>query len=196
MKFLAFVLITIPLLTNAQDKGIHFINRLDWDQSLAKARSTNKLLFIDCYAIWCRPCRFMNDSIFSNQEVADFLNKNFINIKVKMDSAIDGYQDGEDKQANVDMIKKKYQISAYPTFLFVEPSGELVYRIVGTYESPESFIKKASKALDQDEQYFFLLEQYNSGRRNPVFISRLIVAAENSGDKVMANKLKKEYTPE
>ena len=45
---------------------------------LKLAEKENKLVFIDVYATWCLPCKMMDRDVFTHQETADKINKNFI----------------------------------------------------------------------------------------------------------------------
>ncbi len=61
--------------------GIHFIED-DWKYATEKAKAENKLIFIDIYATWCRPCKSLKRNTFSNSKVGDFFNQNFVNITI------------------------------------------------------------------------------------------------------------------
>ncbi|MEG1649602.1 MAG: thioredoxin domain-containing protein, partial [Rikenellaceae bacterium] len=38
---------------------------------IEKASSDNKLIFLDCYAVWCGPCKYMDTDVFSRKDVGD-----------------------------------------------------------------------------------------------------------------------------
>lgn len=99
-----------------------------------KASSENKLIFVDCYAVWCGPCKFMDSNVFSRKDVGDFMNNNFINAKFDMEK-------GEGLS-----IAKKYSVSSYPTFLILNKRGEEVGKLVGSSDGPE-FINRIQDAL-------------------------------------------------
>ena len=63
---------------NAQD-GIKFEN-ITYKEALAKAKKTNKLVFIDCYTKTCGPCKYMAKNIFPQKECGDFFNPRFVSI--------------------------------------------------------------------------------------------------------------------
>ena len=42
-------------------------------------------MFIDAYATWCGPCKYMDKNVFSNAEVAAYYNKNFVSYKLDVD---------------------------------------------------------------------------------------------------------------
>ncbi|NNE67765.1 MAG: thioredoxin family protein [Pyrinomonadaceae bacterium] len=57
------------------DTGLE-IHRLE--DALAKAKSENKLVFVDVSAIWCGTCRRLDNEVFSNEEVKKVLNERFV----------------------------------------------------------------------------------------------------------------------
>lgn len=86
---------------------------------MADAVTSNKVVFIDFYTTWCGPCKWMDNNVFNQTEVAKKLNRNFVNYKV----------DAED--AGGVNTALKYRISAYPTCVFLTPEGEVIHRIEG-----------------------------------------------------------------
>jgi thiol:disulfide interchange protein len=172
--------------------GISFERGLSWQQVLEKAKALNKHIFVDCYATWCMPCRYMADSIFTKQETGDFMNRNFINIALQMDTTEKDPPAVRERYKDAAGIMGKYNVTALPTFLFFTPDGECIYRSTGSFPNPASFIARVAQALDPDEQYFFLLEQYNRGRKEPTFVARLLEAAKKSKDYEMVERLEKE----
>lgn len=97
----------------------------DWKSVLAKAKKENKLIFLDAYTEWCRPCIQMAKDVFTLDNVADFYNENFINVSMDMEKG-----DGPP-------LVKKYEIGAYPSFLFIDGNGNKVYKDGGYMEAPQ-----------------------------------------------------------
>ncbi len=104
------------------------------EQILEKAKQENKLIFVDLYADWCGPCKIMEATTFNQSEVAEEYNNAFVNYKVNIDEPI-GKQ-----------VKAKYNVFAYPTYLFLSPSGEVLYRLEGVFK-PAEMIEEAEFAL-------------------------------------------------
>lgn len=110
-----------------------------WKTILAKAKKENKLIFVDAYTQWCRPCIQMAKDVFTLNNVADFYNKNFINVSMDMEKG-----DGP-------AVGKKYEVSAYPAFLFIDGDGNLVHRD-GGFQEADSFIKVGESALSSNNK--------------------------------------------
>ena len=67
----------------AQD-GVVFRYRT-LDSARAEARS-GKLVFVDVYAVWCKPCAILEKEIFSRKNVGDYINENFVTCRLDADS--------------------------------------------------------------------------------------------------------------
>ena len=118
-------------------KTIKFEN-LTWTQALEQAKQENKLIFIDLYTSWCRPCLQMQNDVFTLNKVADFYNANFINIKLKADTGVGAH------------IAKKYLVKGYPTFLFIDCKEELIFKSDGFSEA-DKFIGFGKSALSKKQ---------------------------------------------
>lgn len=106
----------------------------NWQAALDKAKKENKLIFLDAYTSWCRPCIQMAKDVFTLDKVADFYNGNFVNVTMDMEKG-----DGP-------AVNKKYQITAYPAFVFIDGDGNLVHRDGGFQEAKE-FINVGKAAV-------------------------------------------------
>ena len=96
----------------------------------------DKPAIIDFYASWCGPCKHMADNIFPLPKVGEYYNTYFLNLQLDAEKSEDGK-----------MVAKSFGVSAYPTFLFVNGDGELVYRFLGG-KSEDMFIKEGEKAVE------------------------------------------------
>ncbi len=77
---------TLNLVEQKSDSGMQFVQHSSWTKILAKAKEENKLIFVDCYATWCGPCKKMAKEVFPLADVGAFYNANYINVKAQMDS--------------------------------------------------------------------------------------------------------------
>lgn len=148
-----------------------FIGVLAWAQGikfeegnfasiLAKAKKEKKLVFIDAYASWCGPCKLMVKNIFPLQSVGDYYNSHFINAKIDMEK-------GEGIE-----LAKKYNVKAFPTYLFIDGNGEAVHRTLG-YVEEKDFIQFAKDAEDPNKRLTSLKQQFEKGEKDPEFLKNL-----------------------
>lgn len=123
------LLFTINMLTanNGGTAAIDFYNGSLTDAK-AKAKSEGKLFFVDFYAKWCAPCKWMDETTFSDAEVTAMLNANFVSMKVDIDD-FDGFS-----------LKQQYKIKYLPTILIFNSKGELIDRMEETM-SPRKMLE-------------------------------------------------------
>jgi thiol:disulfide interchange protein len=112
--------------------GIQF-HQGTFQEALNKATKENKLVFMDAYTAWCGPCRAMSANTFTNPDVADYFNQNFVNIKVDMEK-------GEGPT-----LSRKFAVTAYPTLLFLNGQGSVVHKELG-FKDAATFLSLGKKA--------------------------------------------------
>ncbi len=174
------------------DQGINFQNELNWQQVVAKAKKEKKYIFVDCYATWCGPCKKMDKEVYPSQKVGAFFNNKFISIKLQMDST---KQDNEEvkkwHQTAADFMKL-YKVNSFPTFLYFSPSGKILHKDIGGL-GEEDFLTNAGKVFNPDNQYYTLLNNYISGKRQYATMAKLASSAVYFGDIDMAKKIGIDY---
>jgi len=109
----------IPVLTlfllfafSASAKKVDFTNNLA--KAKKQAAAEGKPYFIDFMASWCMPCRWMDETTFSDPQVSNYINQNFIAVKVDIDD-FDGFA-----------LKQQYNVKLLPTILFFDANGKLL----------------------------------------------------------------------
>jgi len=98
------------------------------EEAMELASAEGKLTFVDFHAIWCGPCKWMDQTTFSNKTVSNYLNDNYVSVKIDIDE-FDGYT-----------AKEFYKIETLPTMLIFNSKGQLVDRIEETL-SPSKLMK-------------------------------------------------------
>jgi thioredoxin-related protein len=177
----ALMLISISMLSA---QGITF-EKGSWAEVVNKAKAENKYIFVDAYAEWCGPCKWMAKNVFTDAKVAEHFNAKFVNYKFDMEKG-----EGPD-------FAKIYAVAAYPTLLFFNPNGELVHKVLGA-QPADQLLMQSEKAIDPTQQIFSMQKKYEAGERNPEFllkyINSLIQANEDPNEAVQAylGNIKKE----
>nr|MBA3971052.1 hypothetical protein [Bacteroidota bacterium] len=62
--FLFFATIFLINISYAQNRSIEFEHGT-FSELLAKAKKENKMIYIDCYTVWCGPCKWMAKNVFT-----------------------------------------------------------------------------------------------------------------------------------
>lgn len=166
---------------NAQDAGIKFSEK-GWKDVIAQAKKDKKILFVDAYTDWCGPCKYMAENAFKDEEVGKYFNSNFISIQIDMDS---------DAGKEFDKI---YEITAYPTILFLDGEGEIIKKNVGAVDGKE-LIKIAKIAVDPSStKTYQLKKKINDGDNNVSTLNKYILACMeedmNPDNKILERYLK------
>jgi len=187
------LLICGPLVICAQEKrGINFEHGISWKQVLDKARTEGKLIFVDCYASWCGPCKEMDKKVYLNEKVGSYMNEKFISIKVRMDTSKNDNEMEKSWYSDARSIEYKFKVNAYPTLLFLASDGSLLHRAAGAYDA-DGFISLASDALNPEKQYSKLLASYVEGKRDSLVMKQLAISTIRFGDTALGRQIAKDF---
>jgi thioredoxin-related protein len=141
----------------AQTKGIAFEpEETLFQQAVTKAFNERKLIFLDCYTIWCGPCKQMDREVFPLEEVGNFMNPSYISLKLNMEK-------GEGIE-----LAKKLQVTAFPTYIVFNSNGLEIGRFLGGCKAKE-FIEKVKKA-SIDSQSAEMDARFAAGERDEAFL--------------------------
>ena len=88
----------------------------DYEAALAQARDESKPLMVDVFATWCKPCKMLDEDVFSRADVAN-ASRDFIPVKVDGDKEPD--------------VRDQLGVTGYPTVVFLSPDGEDIGRSRG-----------------------------------------------------------------
>jgi len=90
--------------------------KLPMAEAKKRAAETKKPLLVHFSASWCMPCQWMEKNTFTDLPLADYINANYIPVKIDVDE-LQGYND---KEAN--------NVNFLPTILIFSASGNLIGR--------------------------------------------------------------------
>lgn len=192
MKKLGMVILCCLMILSVQAQGIKFSEGLSWKQIKEKAQTENKYIFVDCYATWCGPCKMMDKNVYPNDSAGSEINSDFIAVKVQMDTSKNDNAAIQAWYADAKEINRQYAVTAYPTFLFFSPQGKLVHEAIGYYDV-KNFIALAKDALNPQKQYYTLLENYRSGKKDYTGMAYLATTAATLGDEDNAKQIGMDY---
>ena len=154
------------------DGGIRFLDNEKWESVVALATEQGRKVFVDCYTSWCGPCKLLAKEVFTQKEVGDFFNVNFVNVKYDME-----------KPAGVEFGKKyKGEVVNYPTMLVIDPvSGDILCKIVGRRSSDELMFeaRKGLECLDVN----VLTQRYENGECDYAFIKDYVLSLDLAGER-------------
>ena len=121
---------------NKEDEGGIAFYKGTWAEVLTKAKQENKLIFLDIYATWCGPCKKLKKYTFASKKTGLYFNTHFINISL----------DGEEGAGAA--LATFYEITNYPSLLFINGEGKVVSRTDG-YMGDKELINYGKLALQK-----------------------------------------------
>lgn len=153
----------VACMSFAQNRSIKF-QESEFKALLSQAKKENKLIFIDAYTTWCGPCKWMAKNMFTNNEIADYYNANFINAKFDMEK-------GEGIE-----LAQKYSVYCYPNLLFLDGDGNLVHRTAGAAQDVQTYIDLGETAKNPAKNFSSLMKQYETKYTDPAFMVKFVNA--------------------
>ena len=103
----------------------HLIDWRPWgEEAFAKAQEENKPVLLAISAVWCYWCHGMDETSYSDTDVADFINQHFLAIRVDSDHRPD--------------INARYNVGGWPTTAFLTGHGGFIGG--ATYLPPDQFL--------------------------------------------------------
>ncbi|MFT6809913.1 MAG: thiol-disulfide isomerase/thioredoxin [Saprospiraceae bacterium] len=154
------------LLNFSAAQGIGFFHGT-WEEALIKAQEEEKLIFVDAYAVWCGPCKRMAKNVFTKEDVGEYYNAHFINIKMDMEK--------EPGRA----FGQTYPVSAFPTLFYIDEKGEVLKKVVGGRQA-DGFLQLGEAIAGSYDRSEDLEVLYNDGDRSYDLVLKYIQALNNA----------------
>jgi len=186
MKHISILLLAfiVSVAVNGQVEFRKVLSAEDMDQVWVDAAEQNKNVFVDIYATWCGPCKWLDANVFSREEAGEYMNREFINVKM----------DGESEFGRVFALESG--LSAYPSLFLFTPEKKLMNMLVGAKPWEELYLSMSATI-----EYFPVLEgqqqKYESGKMErkeyPAYVNALRMMGKKDFGYTVAGKYKKEF---
>jgi thiol:disulfide interchange protein len=108
------------------------------DDALALAKKQGKPVMVDFMAVWCPPCRAMEDSTFSDRAVVEKASA-FVPVRIDIDKQ-------RDVASKYGALARKYGGIGIPNILFLDGDGTKLKHVVGYY-GPRELVAAMDSAL-------------------------------------------------
>jgi hypothetical protein len=111
----------------------------NWASALEKAKAQNKPIFLDASTSWCGWCKRLKATTFTDKTVADYFNKNCINVEI----------DAEHGEGL--LLAQKYKINNYPTLVFIDKNEKVLMFSEG-FLQPTDLLNIAKQVVEKKKK--------------------------------------------
>ncbi|MDP4198281.1 MAG: thioredoxin fold domain-containing protein [Bacteroidota bacterium] len=105
------------------------------EQAMAEAKSQNKYILVDVYTDWCHWCKKLDEDVYPAPEVQKEMHNYFTAVKINAESATSHTFGG--KELTERQLATQWQVTGYPTVLFLTPDGKIVDQLPGYMPAKE-----------------------------------------------------------
>lgn len=100
-----------------------------WNEGFGRTTKGGKPVLVDVYTDWCGWCKRMDRDVYARADVSQYLNDNFVSIKLNAESNQTAMLDGKSLSARA--LAAKFGVSGYPTTIFMRGDGEHLVNVPG-----------------------------------------------------------------
>jgi thioredoxin-related protein len=118
---IALCCLMLSPLTEATAKDTAQIKWVDFDKAQKQGETQPQKFFLYFYADWCGYCRKLEKSTFTDKSVANYINKNFIPVRINSE--------------RMPKVAARYGVQSFPDMRFLTPEGENIARWPGYIEA-------------------------------------------------------------
>mgnify|MGYP001787500095 FL=1 len=179
MKKIVFTLVVVLISISAtaqKDK----INWMSLEEAEAAQAVSPKKIMMDVYTTWCGPCKMLDTNTFQNKDVVKYVNEHYYAVKFNAEgnekiNFKDNLFENPDYDPNRIGRNAQHQlagalrITAYPTIVFFNESGETLLPIPG-YKTPNQLELYLKLFLNNDHEKINTQEQWDQYQRD--FVSQ------------------------
>ncbi|MEO5616512.1 MAG: thioredoxin fold domain-containing protein [Candidatus Eisenbacteria bacterium] len=108
-----------------------------WNDGLQQAGATRRPVIVDVYTNWCGWCRRMHKDVYDKPEIAEYLRKHFVTVRLNAEASDPASYEG--KQTNSQGIAQRFRVSGFPTTVFLRSNGDHMANVPG-YVAADRFM--------------------------------------------------------
>ncbi len=125
--------------SNRMEENIKFYYGISLTDVIDRAKSENKLVFIDFVADWCAPCKLMEEDIYTYKPLYEQINRDFISYRVDIE------------KENGPNLSYLYDVKKLPTLVFLDTRGKIIIKKEGSV-GISGVMRLANKAIEMNKQ--------------------------------------------
>ncbi len=151
-------LVAVALNLQAGEKSLKWFS---FNDGLAEAKRTNRKVLVDVYTDWCGWCKRMDSQTYVSGDVAGYLQKRYVVIKLNAES--DRTLTYKGQQYTERELAAAFGIEGYPSTLFLRADGEPITIYPG-FADAKLFMNVLS-FIAEDHYLTTKFQDYVAGRK-------------------------------
>jgi len=159
---------------------IEVTNLEEMEEAKQKASDHQLMMFVDVYATWCGPCKMMDREVYTDLAVADYMNSNFVSVRM----------DGETDYGRVYVAEQK--LEGYPSMFIFSRDGESVSKVVG-FTPAEELVTSLKGTVENYKVVRGYNTKYKKGILENDEFEKYVSTVREMGNHEEAEKLASEY---
>ncbi|MBN4070225.1 thioredoxin fold domain-containing protein [Olleya sp. AH-315-F22] len=144
-KTIILLLFTVFIFKNSIAQKINWVTL---EEAVELQKNNPKKIMMDAYTKWCGPCKMLDRNTFQNNDVADYINKNYYAVKFNAEGNDEitfkgktytnpNYDPAKANKRNAQhQLAGYFRIRSYPTIMFLSENQELITSVLG-YKTPQ-----------------------------------------------------------
>jgi thioredoxin-related protein len=155
------------------------------EEAVAMQKKNPKKIIMDVYTNWCGPCKLLDKNTFQNKDVAAYVNKHYYAVKFNGEgNEVINFNGNEFKNTNykpelankrnsVHDLTRYFNVSAYPTMVFIDEQGGFIFPLRG-YKTPQELELYLKMFKNDDHKDMKTQEAFNEYYKafKPEFIQK------------------------
>lgn len=152
----------------------------EWEEVFNQAQQEEKYVLVFMYTDWCGYCKKMKKEVFPNDSIKSALSDDFIKVKIN----------GEGDFGKI--INVKYEISGFPTSLYLTPKQELLGQING-FANVETFYTKSQALKSYKKEAINYQRKFTEGNLDKEETLRYLILLKETQQKRLTKEVAESY---
>jgi thioredoxin-related protein len=152
------------------------------EMQAARQRASDQelMMFVDVYATWCGPCKLMDQQVYTDPDVAEYMNAHFVSVRM----------DGESEYGS--MYAAEQQLEGYPSMFIFSREGEPVSKVIG-FTPAEELVSTLTSTVENYKDVRKFRAEYERGTLDDDGLAAYIGVLREMGNQEEAEMLAGQY---
>lgn len=175
-----FITLTSIISSFAQVEFLEVTSAAEMREAQQRASDQQLMMFVDVYATWCGPCKLMDQQVYTDHTVADYMNANFVNVRL----------DGESEYGRIYATEQR--LEGYPSMFIFSREGEPVSKVIG-FTPPEELVQSLKSTVDNYKLVTKYRTKHERGTLDDKEFAEYITSVRDMGNRDEAEQLASQY---